>query len=223
MPRIAGWLILLAAIATFGAICYFQDDADDGGNTGVLPTLPAVALDLRDALPSATEVAVAFGLQEEGYIKGGFWEFIAEWTSGRDGVDEQLGVGLAGAYWTTYGRQLGPKPEPGEPWEMIVSIAAYDDARSAAEAVHLGPEMFRSPLRFVSCVDAGTFARAVEANAWTGNCDRVTVVATFVQHQQLVLWVVGRYTSDVDLPNLALATERLAQGIDFSSITSIAP
>jgi len=220
MSRIAGGLIFLAAIATFGAICYFQDDADDGGDTGVMPTLPDIALDLRDALPSATEVDAAFGIQGERYTKGRSWGFIGELASGQDGVDEQLAAGLVGAYLTPYTDELGREPEPGEQREMIISIAMYDDARSAAEAVHLGPEMFRSRISFVSCVESGTFARAGEANAWSAGCFNGEAGATLIQRGRFVLWVVARYTSDADLPNQTLATERLAQGIDFTSIPS---
>ncbi len=220
MSRIAGGLILLAAIATLSAICYFQDDADDGWDTGVMPALPDIALDLRDALPSAAEVDAAFGIQEERYTKGSTWGFIGELASGRDGVDEQLAAGLVGAYWTIYSPGLGPEPEPGEQRAMIISVAMYDDARSAAEGVGLGPEMLRSRVTFTSCVESGTFARAGEANAWSADCFNGEAGGTLIQREQFVLWVVALYTSDADLPNQALATERLAQGIDFSSITS---
>ncbi len=221
MSRIAGGLVLLAAIATFSAICYFQDDADDGGDTGVMPTLPDIAFDLRDALPGATEVAVAFGIQEEGYIKGGTWGFIGELASGRDGVDEQLAAGLVGAYWTTYGRQLGPEPEPGEPWGMIVSIAMYQDETSAENALLLGPDMFRSTLSFVACVEAGAFARAEVADAWSAGCDSTRIGAALIRHQQFVLTIVSWYGHVGGyLPELVSASESLLVGIDFTSIPS---
>lgn len=187
-----------------------------------MPTLPAIALDLRDALPSATEVDVAFGVQEERYTKGSTWGFNSELVSELDGVDEQLAAELVGAYWTIYSPGLGPEPEPDKQRQMIISVAIYDDALSATEAVRLGPEMLRSRVTFTSCVESGTFARAGESNAWSADCFRGEAGATAIQRGQFVLWVVALYTSDADLPNLA-ATERLAQGIDFSSITSSAP
>ena len=145
MSRIVRVAILVFAVAAFGAGC--QDDANDGGDTGVIPTLPAIALDLRDALPSTAEVDAAFGAQEERYTKGNPWGFITDLLSGRPGVDDQLAIGLVGAYWTVYSPGLGPDPGPGAGgrreaadgrWEIVQILRARPSENPTPPTVEPG-------------------------------------------------------------------------------------
>jgi len=216
MSRLVGVTALLVAIITLGAICYFQGDDDDNAKDAGLPfETPRNAASLLNALPDAPEVEGAFGvIGGEAWTTGGSFGWLDE-SSGSEG--------LLVASWTEYNATLEFEPESDEPWNLLISIATYEDESSATEAYLQGPDMFRSTRTIFACVESDGFAQAGIPGIWTADCrdNGGNIGAGLVQTQEFVFFVIARYGLGENFSEtLSSATQSLAEGIDFDALRS---